>query len=85
MPLENFRMAINEMNQPRYFPTKEYTEKYGSELSDQRKQILFEPAKELIYSTGITEKELMTKTNGDVNDILNMAFKIYINKTSKKQ
>ena len=22
-PLENFRLAINEMNQPKYFPTKE--------------------------------------------------------------
>ena len=36
-PLENFRLAINEMNQPKYFPTKEYTAKYGSELSDERK------------------------------------------------
>lgn len=72
------------MNQPKYFPTKEYTEKYGNELSPERKQILFEPAKELIYSTGISEKELISETNGNIDDILNKAFKIYVLQTSKK-
>ncbi len=84
-PLENFRLAINEMNQPKYFPTKEYTAKYGSELSDERKQILFEPGKQLIYSTGITEKQLMTETKGDVNAILNKAFAVYVSQTSPKK
>ena len=81
---ENFRKAINEMNQPKYHPTKEYTEKYGSELSPERKQILLEPAKELIYSTGIDERALQNEANGDINIILNKAFEIYISQTSKK-
>src|SRR5690606_5491126 len=67
--VENFRKAINEMNQPKYHPTKEYTEKYGSELSPERKQILLEPAKELIYSTGIDEQALQNEANGDINII----------------
>lgn len=71
------------MNKPEYFPTKEYTEKFGSELSDARKQILLEPAKNLIFSTGITSNQLQSKTNNEVDKILNMAFKIYILKTSK--
>ncbi|WP_133119462.1 hypothetical protein [Avrilella dinanensis] len=82
--VENFRKAINEMNQPKYHPTKEYTEKYGSELSPERKQILLEPAKELIYSTGIDERALQNEANGDINIILNKAFEIYISQTSKK-
>ena len=59
--------------------------KYGSELSDERKQILFEPGKQLIYSTGITEKQLMTETKGDVNAILNKAFAVYVSQTSPKK
>ena len=77
-------MAINEMNRPEYLPTKEYTAKYGDQLSDERKQILFEPAKELIYSTGISERDLMAETKGNTDDILNKAFQIYISQTSKK-
>lgn len=83
--VENFRQAINKMNQPKYLPTKEYTEKYGNELSNERKQILLEPAKKLIYSTGVNEQELQRETNDDINIILNKVFKIYISKTSKKQ
>lgn len=82
--LERFRLAINEMNRPEYAPTKEYIQEYGDELSDERKQILFEPAKALIISTGITERDLVKETNNDVNQILNKAFKIYISQTSKK-
>jgi hypothetical protein len=82
--LERFRLAINEMNRPEYAPSKEYIQSYGDELSDERKQILFEPAKALILSTGITERDLIKETNNDVNQILNKAFKIYISQTSKK-
>jgi hypothetical protein len=82
--LERFRLAINEMNKPEYAPTKEYIQAHGDELSDQRKQILFEPAKALIFSTGVTERELVKETNNDLNQILNKAFKIYISQTSKK-
>ena len=82
--IENFRIAINEMNKPKYHPTKEYTEKYGSELSPERKQILLEPARKLIYSTGINEQDLQKEANSDINIILNKAFKIYISQTSIK-
>lgn len=82
--VENFKEAINKMNQPKYLPTKEYTEKYGNELSDERKQILLEPAKELIFSTGIDEHTLQRKYNNDIDNILNKAFEIYILQTSKK-
>jgi len=83
-PVENFKMAINEMNKPQYFPTEEYTKKYGDELSPKRKAILFKPALILIYSTSKTEEKLDAKTMADTNQILNRAFKIYISKTSKK-
>lgn len=82
--LENFRLALNQMNRPEYAPSREYMEKYGDELSDERKQILFEPGKALILSTGITERELVKETNNDRDKILNKAFKIYISQTSKK-
>lgn len=82
--VENFKEAINKMNQPKYLPTKEYTEKYGNELSDEKKQILLEPAKELIFSTGIDEHTLQRKYNNDIDNILNKAFEIYILQTSKK-
>lgn len=82
--LESFRLALNQMNRPEYAPSREYMEKYGDELSDERKQILFEPGKALILSTGITERELVKETNNDRDKILNKAFKIYISQTSKK-
>lgn len=82
--LERFRLAINEMNRPEYAPTKEYIEKYGDQLSNERKQILLEPAKELIYSTGTSERALAQETNNDRDQILNKAFKIYISQTPKK-
>ena len=65
--------------------TAEERQQFGSELSDERKQILFEPGKQLIYSTGITEKQLMTETKGDVNAILNKAFAVYVSQTSPKK
>lgn len=82
--VENFRLAVNKMNRPQYAPTEEYQKRYGDELSDERKQILLEPAKKLILSTGISERELTKETNNDVNQTLNKAFKIYVSKTSKK-
>lgn len=75
----NFKTAITEINKPRYAPSKDYTQKHGDELSEERKQILLQPAKELILSTGVSEKEL-NKIN--TNDILNKAFKIYISQSS---
>lgn len=83
-PLENFRLAMIKMSQKQYLPTKEYTQQHGSELSDERKQILLNPAKELICSTGISEEQLQSETQGDINLILNKAFKIYSSQTSKK-
>lgn len=82
--VENFRLAVNKMNRPQYAPTEEYQKRYGDELSDERKQILLEPAKKLILSTGISERELTKETNNDVNQTLSKAFKIYVSKTSKK-
>lgn len=82
--VERFRLAINEMNRPEYAPTKEYTAAHGDQLSDERKQILFEPAKALIFSTGVSERELAQETNNNRDQILNKAFKIYISKTPKK-
>lgn len=83
-PIENFRMAINEINQPNYFPSPEYTKKHGDELSAERKAILFDPALELIYSNGDTKEKPTVRTISDTNRILNQAFKIYISKTAKK-
>lgn len=82
--LERFRLAINEMNRPEYAPDKEYIAQHGDQLSDERKQILFEPAKALILSTGTTERELAQETNNNRDQILNKAFKIYISQTPKK-
>lgn len=77
--VENFKKAITEINKPQYAPTKEHIEKYGSELSDDRKQVLLQPAKDLIIATGVSEKELSKETT---NDILNKAFKIYVSQTA---
>lgn len=77
--VENFKKALAEINKPAYAPSKEYTDKYGSELSDERKQVLLQPAKDLIVATGVTETELSKETT---NDILNKAFKIYVSQTA---
>lgn len=77
--VENFKKAITEINKKQYAPSKEYIEKYGAELSDERKQVLLQPAKDLIIATGVTEAELSKET---VNDILNKAFKIYVSQTA---
>ena len=83
--LENFRLAINEMSQPQYFPTAEYTAMYGDELSPERKQILLQPAMDLVNSeTGTTYSKMQKLTPALINKILNDAFGIYIKKTSKK-
>ena len=78
-----FKAALTEICQPKYQPTKEYTEKHGNQLSDERKQILLQPAKELIFSTGISEKELVAETDNQINLILQKAFKIYALQTEK--
>lgn len=77
--VESFKKAITEINKPQYAPTKEDVEKHGSELSDERKQILLQPAKDLIIATGVSEAELSKETT---NDILNKAFKIYVSQTA---
>jgi len=80
--LENFRLALREISKPHYRPTREYIEKYGDELSPERKAILFEPAKELIFATGTSEEQLQEETNGEVDKILSKALKLYVSKTS---
>ena len=65
------------MMQLRHRPTQEYKEKYGNLLSEERKQILLPAAVDLIYSTGVSAEELQQETNGDTNEILKKAFKIY--------
>lgn len=77
--VENFKKALAEINKPQYAPSKEYIEKYGAELSDERKQVLLQPAKDLIIATGVSEKDLKGETT---NDILNKAFKIYVSQTA---
>ena len=77
--VESFKKATTEINKPQYAPTKEDVEKHGSELSDERKQILLQPAKDLIIATGVSEAELSKETT---NDILNKAFKIYVSQTA---
>lgn len=77
--VENFKKALAEINKPQYAPSKEYTERNGSELSDERKQVLLQPAKDLIIATGVSEAELSKETT---NDILNKAFKIYVSQTA---
>jgi|GEM_PF-5177003 len=82
--LDNFKMAINEMNKPKYFPSEEYSKQYGNELSPERKNILFKPAMDLIYT--VEHKDIdNVKTMADTNNVLNKAFKIYTTQTSKKQ
>ena len=76
LALINFIKAVEEMNQPKYFPTQEYIDQHGLELSDERKQILYKPALELIYSMGITEEQLEKETGGDIAEILIKAFDI---------
>ena len=73
-----FKKALKDIDK-QYYVTK-----YGNKLSDERKDVLYPKALDLIYSTGITEEQLMKETQNDRSKIINKAFIIYNDQLSKK-
>ena len=87
--MKNFRMAFKTLGEPQNRPTEE--EKRSSELSERRKALLVPASKDLILSTGVSEKEMMDKTKGNSGSIIIWANQIYnkmnrnINQSLKSQ
>jgi hypothetical protein len=81
--MENFDKAFKSLGDPQNKPTEEERKRNTSELSDRRKALLVPASKELILSTGITEAELMRKTNDDMSQIIVWATQIYIQKSDE--
>ena len=82
--IDEFRAALKMISLPENQPTQEEKIRLGSELSDHGKKLLLPAAKDLIYASGVTENQLNSQTNNDINEILNMGFKVYVDLTSKK-
>ena len=51
-------------------------------MSERRKAILVPASKDLILSTGVSEKEMMEKTKGNSGSIIVWAYKIYKEKNA---
>jgi hypothetical protein len=87
--MKNFRMAFKTLGEPQNRPTEE--EKRSSELSERRKALLVPASKDLILSTGVSQKEMMDKTKGNSGSIIIWANQIYnkmnrdINQSLKSQ
>lgn len=79
--MKNFRNAFKTLGEPQNRATEE--EKRSSELSERRKALLVPASKNLILSTGISEKEMMEKTKGNSGSIIVWAYKIYKEKNTK--
>ena len=79
--MKNFRMALKTLGEPKNRATEE--EKRNPELSERRKAILVPASKDLILSTGVSEKEMMEKTKGNSGSIIVWAYKIYKEKNAQ--
>jgi hypothetical protein len=73
--MQNFRKAFKTLGDPQNRATEE--EKRNPEMSERRKAILVPASKDLILSTGVSEKEMMEKTKGNSGSIIVWAYKIY--------
>ncbi|WBV61607.1 hypothetical protein PFY12_05650 [Chryseobacterium camelliae] len=78
--MTNFNKALRSLNEPKNRPTAEERKQNSLELSDSRKELLVPASKDLILSTGITEKEMIHQTGGDKTKIIDWASKIYFEK-----
>lgn len=79
--MKNFRNAFKTLGEPQNRATEE--EKRSSELSERRKALLVPASKNLILSTGVSEKEMIEKTKGNSSSIIVWAYKIYKEKNTK--
>lgn len=81
--MANFNKALRSVNQPKNRPTPAERNQNSLELSDSRKELLVPASKDLILSTGISEKEMMRQTGGDKTKIIVWANKIYFEKNKE--
>ncbi|WP_426279094.1 hypothetical protein ACN9MN_07645 [Chryseobacterium sp. S-02] len=81
--MTNFNKALRSLNEPKNRPTAEERRKGSLELSDSRKELLVPASKDLILSTGVSEKEMMRQTGGDKTKIIVWANKIYFEKNGQ--
>ncbi|KMQ67868.1 hypothetical protein ACM39_11035 [Chryseobacterium sp. FH2] len=78
--MKSFNKALRSLGEPKNRPNEEERRQNSLELSDRRKEILVPASKDLILSTGVSEKELMRQTGGDKTKIIVWANKIYFEK-----
>ncbi|ANF51500.1 hypothetical protein A0O34_13740 [Chryseobacterium glaciei] len=79
--MQNFKKAFKSLGEIQNRPTEE--EKRNPELSERRKALLIPASKDLILSSGVSEKEMMAKTKGNSSSIIIWAYKIYADKSSQ--
>lgn len=73
-----FKEALKWINLPENQPTAEERLVLGSELSDNCKERLLGPAKELIYASGMDDDTFFALTNHERDKIINLGFKVYV-------
>lgn len=81
--MENFDRALKSLGDSGNKMNEEEKKSGSTELSDRRKRILLPSAIDLIKSTGINERTIEQKTNGDVSAILVWAIQINQEKNSQ--
>jgi len=79
--MTNFNKALRSLNEPKNRPIAEERKQNSLELSDSKKELLVPASKDLILSTGISEKEMMQQTGGDKTKLIVWANKIYFEKS----
>ncbi|KMQ67870.1 hypothetical protein ACM39_11045 [Chryseobacterium sp. FH2] len=72
--------AFKSLGDPKNRATEEEKRSGSTELSDRRKELLVPASKALILSTGVSEKEMITKTGGDITKIIVWAVEINLKK-----
>lgn len=79
--MQNFKKAFKSLGELQNRPTEE--EIRNPELSERRKALLIPASKDLILSSGVSEKDMMAKTKGNSSSIIIWAYKIYTDKSSQ--
>jgi hypothetical protein len=81
--MKAFNAAFKSLGSPQNRISPEERKSGSIELSDRRKRLLVPSSLDLIKSTGISDREIQQKTNGDITKIIVWAIQINLDKNRK--
>lgn len=82
--MRNFDGALKSLMKPENRASAKQSSN-SAELSEQGKDLLLPASKALILSSGMSEQQMISETNGDKGAIINLATKIYFQNYAKYQ